>query len=65
MRTVNLRAWVRGSCPWCSRRLRSRPGPGLDGLALWLGLLVGPAPRRRRFVAISDTLEGGLRCCAP
>ena len=31
---------------------------GLDGLALWVGLLTGPAAAAAAFVAISDTLEG-------
>jgi hypothetical protein len=31
---------------------------GLDGLALWLGLLAVPAAAAAAFVAISDTLEG-------
>jgi hypothetical protein len=31
---------------------------GLDGLALWLGLLAVPAAAAAAFVAVSDTLEG-------
>lgn len=31
---------------------------GLDGLALWLGLLAVPAAAAVAFVAVSDTLEG-------
>jgi hypothetical protein len=31
---------------------------GLDGLALWLGLLAVPVAAAAAFVAVSDTLEG-------
>ncbi len=31
---------------------------GLEGLALWLGLLTGPAAAAAAFVAVSDVLEG-------
>ena len=31
---------------------------GLDGLALWLGLLAVPAAAAAAFAAVSDTLEG-------
>ena len=31
---------------------------GLDGLALWIGLLAVPAAAAAAFVAVSDTLEG-------
>ena len=59
MRTRTFRAWVRGSCPWRSRRPLLRLERWTSaGLALWLGLFAIPAAAAAAFVAVSDVLEG-------